>query len=56
MLISNMLSDAKAIPHTEQQWQQVDELVARASEYWAQLPPEHRDFDRAKAEFVSQVE
>jgi len=46
----------KAIPHTEQQWQQVDELMATASEYWAQLPPEHRDFNRAKAEFMSQVQ
>ena len=42
----------KAIPHSEQQWQQLDELVAMASNYWEKLPPEQRDFDRAKADFM----
>jgi len=43
----------KAIPHSEQQWQQLDELVAVANDHWENLPPEQRDFDRAKAEFIS---
>jgi hypothetical protein len=39
--------------HDEQQWQYLDELVAEATAYWDQLPPEQRDFDRAKADFLS---
>jgi hypothetical protein len=42
----------KIIEHDEQQWQQLDELVAEAIDYWDQIPPEKRDFDRAKAEFM----
>ena len=42
----------KIIEHDLQQWQQLDDLVAQANAYWDQLPPEQRDFDRAKAEFM----
>ena len=41
------------VDHDEQQWQYLDELVAEATAYWEQIPPERRDFDRAKAEFLS---
>jgi hypothetical protein len=41
------------VDHDEQQWQYLDELVAEATAYWNQLPPDRRDFDRARAEFVS---
>ena len=42
----------EVIAHDEQQWQFLDELVERAERYWSQLPPEQRDFDQAKAEFM----
>ena len=42
----------KAIPHDRQNWQKIDELVAEAQAYEAQIPPELRDFDRAKSEFL----
>jgi hypothetical protein len=42
----------KILEHDEQQWQQLDELVEGAIAYWDQIPPERRDFDRAKAEFM----
>jgi len=42
----------KVIPHDEQQWQQLDELVEQAVAYWNELPSDHRDFDLAKAEFM----
>jgi hypothetical protein len=42
----------KVINHDRQQWQYVDELVAEALEHWHQIPPEQRDFDHAKAEFM----
>jgi len=42
----------KVVDHDQQQWQYLDELVAEALEYWDQIPPEQRDFDRAKAEFM----
>ena len=41
------------VDHDEQQWQYLDELVVEATAYWEQIPPERRDFDRAKAEFLS---
>ena len=42
----------KIIKHDRQQWQYLDELVAEAIDCWDKIPPEHRDFDRAKAEFM----
>ena len=42
----------KIVEHDEQQWQYLDELVSEAIDYWDQIPPEQRDFDRAKAEFM----
>lgn len=44
----------KTVPHNEQQWQHLDELVEEAIAYWTSLPPEERNFDLAKAEFMSQ--
>jgi hypothetical protein len=44
----------RAIPHSEQQWQRLDELVAMANDYWSKISPERRDFDRAKLEFMRQ--
>jgi hypothetical protein len=41
------------VDHDEQQWQYLDELVAEATSCWDQLSPDQRDFDRAKAEFLS---
>ena len=41
-----------AVPHDEQQWQQLDELVAQAKAHWTAIPPERQDFDQAKAEFM----
>ena len=40
----------KSIPHTEQQWQQLDELVEQAARYREEIPVEQRDFDHAKAD------
>jgi hypothetical protein len=45
----------KVIPHDEQQWQQLDELVEQAVAYWNELPSDQRDFDLAKVEFMSDV-
>jgi hypothetical protein len=42
----------KIINHDRQQWQYLDELVAEALEHRHQIPPEQRDFDQAKAEFM----
>jgi hypothetical protein len=42
----------KIVDHDRQQWQYVDELVAEALQHWQRIPPEQRDFDRAKAEFM----
>jgi len=42
----------RIINHDRQQWQYLDELVAKALEHWHQIPPEQRDFDGAKAEFM----
>jgi hypothetical protein len=44
----------KIIEHDKQQWQHLDELVAEAIDYWGEIPPEQRNFDWAKAEFMSQ--
>jgi len=44
---------AKVLPHSEQQWQQLDELMTKATDHWNGIPPERRDYDRAKAEFMS---
>ena len=44
---------AKVISHDEQQWQQLDEIVIWAFDYWNDLPSDLRDFDGAKAEFIS---
>ena len=40
------------VTHGEQQWQQLDELMAQALRYWRTLPQKVRDFDKAKAEFL----
>jgi hypothetical protein len=42
----------KVIPHDEQQWQQLDELVEQAIAYEEEIPEERRDYDLAKAEFM----
>ena len=41
-----------AVPHTEQQWQQLDGIIERAELYWQGLPDEERDFDQAKAVYM----
>ena len=46
-------SFTKIVAHDRQQWQYLDELVAEAVDYWDKIPPEQRDFDRAKVEFMS---
>ncbi|UCC54551.1 MAG: hypothetical protein JSV68_11405 [Anaerolineaceae bacterium] len=46
----------KTIPHSEQQWQQLDDLVAMAEACWNQLPTERRDFDQAKADYMRDSE
>jgi len=33
------------LPHGAQQWQRLDEIISRAETYWANLPPDDRDFD-----------
>jgi hypothetical protein len=42
----------KIVNHDRQEWQYLDELVAEALDHWQQIPPEQRDFDLAKADFV----
>jgi hypothetical protein len=42
----------KTVDHDEQQWQLLDELVEQANDYWEKIPPEQRDFDRAKNDFM----
>ena len=42
----------KVIPQDVQQWQQLDELVEQAIAYGEGIPPDRRDFDLAKAEFM----
>ena len=33
--------------------EQLDEMIIRALTYWQLLPPERRDYDRAKATFMA---
>ena len=42
----------KIVKHDRQHWQYLDEMVEWACRYWELVPPEQRDFDLAKAEFV----
>lgn len=42
----------KVVPHDEMQQEQLADLAQRAADYWATLPTEWHDFDRAKAEFI----
>ena len=42
----------KVIKHDRQYWQYLDELVEWACRYWDTIPPEQRDFDLAKAEYM----
>ena len=42
----------KIIQHDRQHWQCLDEMVDWACRYWDTIPPEQRDFDRAKDEFM----
>jgi hypothetical protein len=43
----------KVIAHDVQQWQQIDEMTTKALDHMSKIPQEERDFDRAKAEFIS---
>ena len=45
-----------SLPHSEQQWQQLDEIVGEAMNYCEQLPVENRDFDLAKAAYFNQTD
>ena len=38
--------------HDEQQWQQLDEMVAEAERYWEELHEGVRDYDLAKARYI----
>jgi hypothetical protein len=40
------------LSHSEQQWQQLDDIIASAELYWQRLPDEKRDFDQAKAVYM----
>ena len=42
----------KIVPHDRQQWQYLDELMSQAMAYWDGIPPEQRDYDRAKEGFM----
>ena len=42
----------KIVPHDKRQWQYVDELLTQATDYLEQVPPDRRDYDRAKTEFM----
>ena len=42
----------KVISHDRQQWQFLDELVMEAMDYWSRIPPNDRNFEQAKAEFM----
>jgi hypothetical protein len=44
----------KVVPHDKRQQAQLADLAQRATDYWEALPPERRDFDRAKADFMRQ--
>ena len=41
------------VSHDEQQWQRLDELVEEAERYWEQLHEDVRDYDLAKARYIS---
>jgi len=41
-----------AVPHSHQQWQQLDEIITRAELYWQGLSDERRDFALAKAAYL----
>ena len=45
----------KVVPHSQEQWQQLDELVAAAWRHWHTIPAGRRDFDQARAAFMAQV-
>lgn len=40
------------VPHGEQQWQRLDDIITRAELYWQGLPDERRNFDQAKAAYM----
>ncbi len=40
------------VPHGEQQWQHLDDIITRAELYWQGLPDERRNFDQAKAAYM----
>jgi hypothetical protein len=42
----------KVIDHDRQQWQYLDELMSQAMAHWEAIPPDQRDYDRAKEEFM----
>ena len=42
-----------SITHSEQQWQQLDEIAETAVQYWQSLPNGQRDFDLAKVAFMN---
>jgi hypothetical protein len=42
----------KVVAHDAYIRPQLDELIEQATHHWEELPPEQRDFDRAKAEFI----
>jgi hypothetical protein len=46
----------KVIAHDERQQAQLADLAQRAADYWQALPPEQRDFDGAKREFMRRYE
>ncbi len=43
----------KTVRHKRQHWQYIDELATEATSYWDRLPPDRRDFDRAKDQFMT---
>lgn len=42
----------KIVDHDRQQWQYLDGLMSEAIDWENRIPPEQRDFDQAKAEFI----
>lgn len=47
-------SHTTSLPHDEQHWQYLDELVEEAIAYWNSLPTNERNFDLAKEQFINQ--
>ena len=43
----------KIVPHDKQQWQQIDEMRTEALVHISKINIENRNFDRAKADFIS---